>query len=244
MPVLIILSVAVQAFFIFHVIRTGRPYWWAFVILSFPIGGSLIYYLVEVFPNSREHRTARRTVNNIIRNIQPDAELKRRAEELEICGSMENKISLARECEIVGMYDEAAKLYQSCLAGAYANDPQIRYLLAHAQFMRGEISEGSVLLKQLETAHPAFKPHDVKLLKARLLEKSDAAAALAIYEELIPVFPGLEAKCRYAELLQSLGHQAQAKGIYEEVLQHARRFNISHEAEQEWVRLARSQLKT
>lgn len=93
MPILIILTVAVQAFFIYHVIRTGRPYWWAFVILSFPIGGSLIYYLVEVFPNSREHRTARKTVNNLIRNIQPDAELKRRAEELEICGSMENKLA-------------------------------------------------------------------------------------------------------------------------------------------------------
>lgn len=109
--------------------------------------------------------------------------------------------------------------------------------------MRGQINEASMLLNQLETAHPAFKPLDAKLLKARLLEKADVSAALAIYEELMPIFPGLEAKCRYAELLQSLGHQTQAKGIFEEVLQHVRRFNISHEAEQEWVRFARSQLK-
>ena len=98
MPILIILTVAVQAFFIFHVIRTNRPYWWAFVILSFPLGGSLIYYLVEIFPNSRQHRSARKTVKNIVRSIQPDAELERRAEELEICGSMDNKLALARAC--------------------------------------------------------------------------------------------------------------------------------------------------
>lgn len=243
MPILIILTVAVQAFFIYHVIRTGRPYWWAFVILSFPIGGSLIYYLVEVFPNSREHRTARKTVRNVVRNFQPDAELKRRAEELEICGSMDNKMALAEECEAVGMYDEAVNLYQSCLAGAYANDPQIIFLLAHAQLMRDRTGEAENLLNQLESAHPAFKPLEVKLLRARLLEKTDTSAALALYEELTPVYAGLEAKCRYAALLQSLGHQSQANGIFGEVARHAKRFNISHEVEQEWVRFARSSLR-
>ena len=34
MPALIVLSLLVQAFFIIHVFRTGRPYWWAFIILS------------------------------------------------------------------------------------------------------------------------------------------------------------------------------------------------------------------
>ena len=95
MPVLIVLSVVVQAFFIFHVFRTGRPYWWAYVILAFPLGGSLIYYFVEIFPNSRQERQARKAVRGIVRSIQPDAELKRRAEELEICGSMDNKMALA-----------------------------------------------------------------------------------------------------------------------------------------------------
>lgn len=243
MPILIILTVAVQAFFIFHVIRTNRPYWWAFVILSFPLGGSLIYYLVEIFPNSREHRSARKTVKNIVRSIQPDAELKRRAEELEICGSMDNKMALAQECETVGMYDEAVRLYRSCLAGAYANDPQIQFRLAQALLMQQDGMAAQALVGRLETEHPAFKPTEVRLLRARALELSDTAAALAVYEELIPTYAGLEAKCRYATLLQSLGHQAQAHALFEEVVQHAKRFNISHEAEQEWVRLARTSLR-
>lgn len=243
MPILIILTVAVQAFFIYHVLRSGRPTWWAYVILSFPIGGSLIYYFVEIFPNSREHRSARKTVREIVRTIKPDAELQRRAEELEICGSMDNKMALAEECEAVGMYDEAANLYKSCLAGAYRNDPQIIFKLAHAQLMREDPNAVEQLLDQLEKAHPAFKPQEVRLLRARWVEKTDTSAALALYEELTPVYTGLEAKCRYAMLLQSLGHQSQAREMFEEVIRHAKRFNINHDLEREWVRFAKDSLK-
>ena len=243
MPILIVLTVAVQAFFIYHVIRTGRPSWWAYVILSFPVGGSLIYYFVEIFPNSREHRKARRTVRNIVRTIKPDAELKRRAEELEICGSRDNKMALAEECEAVGMYDESANLYKSCLSGAYSNDPLIIFKLANAQLMREELGEAEHLTSQLETAHPTFRPQEVRLVRARLLEKTDISAALTLYEDLVPVYTGLEAKCRHAMLLQSLGHASQAKSMFEEVIQHAKRFRINHEAEQEWVRFAQASLK-
>lgn len=243
MPILVILTVALQAFFIFHVMRTGRPYWWAYVILAFPIGGSLIYYFVEIFPNSREQRDARRAVRGLVRTFQPDAELKRRAEELEICGSMDNKMALANECEAVGMYAEAAGLYKSCLNGAYSNDPQILFKLANAALMCERLPETERLITQLETAHPTFKPQEIRLLRARLLEKTDPAAALGIYESLVPIYSGLEAKCRYAALLHSLGQSTQAKGLFEEVVQHAKRFNIQHDFEMEWVRFARSNLE-
>lgn len=243
MPILIVLTVAVQAFFIFHVLRTGRPYWWAYVILAFPVGGSLIYYFVEIFPNSREERDARRIARSLVRTLKPDAELKRRAEELEICGSMDNKMALAGECEAVGMYGEAGRLYKSCLNGAYSNDPQILYKLADAELMCEHLAESERLLNQLENEHPAFKVQEINLLRARLKEKTDPSAALELYEELVPVYTGLEAKCRYAALLDTLGHASQARSMFEEVILHAKRFNIQHEVEREWVRFARDNLK-
>ena len=85
LPIIIVLTVIIQAFFIFHVFRTGRPYWWAFIILSFPFGGCLIYYFVEIFPASREHLSARRAARKFAKAIQPDADLERRAEELAVC---------------------------------------------------------------------------------------------------------------------------------------------------------------
>ena len=68
---LVILTVIVQACFIFHVFKTGRPYWWAYVILGFPVLGCVIYYFVEVFPGSREHYAANRASREIARDPRP-----------------------------------------------------------------------------------------------------------------------------------------------------------------------------
>jgi hypothetical protein len=78
MPVLIALTAVIQAVFIFHVYRSERPYWWALVILSFPVIGCLAYYALEVFPGSRQHRSARRAAMQFARAFNPSSELKRR----------------------------------------------------------------------------------------------------------------------------------------------------------------------
>src|SRR5436190_1491061 len=127
MPILIVLTVIIQGCFIYHVFRSGRPYWWAFIILSFPVMGCVIYYFVEMFPGSREHYSARKKIGQIVKAVNPDATLKRRAEEVQICGSVENKMSLAEECINAGMFDDAIKLYESCRTGPYANDPELSY---------------------------------------------------------------------------------------------------------------------
>lgn len=241
MPI-IILTVIIQAFFIYHVFRTGRPYWWAYIILAFPIGGCLIYYFVEMFPSSPEHRAARKTVRDIAKKIRPDADLARRAAELEICGSVDNKLNLALECEQSGMYDEAEKLYRSCLSGINANDPAILYALARALFLDNRPANAKARLNQLMLDHPHFKSHEVKLLMAQVLEAEGDSAASRFYEELIPVFPGMEAKYRYGLHLKSMGHHKQADSLFQEIIEHARRFNIRHDEELQWVSAAKRAL--
>lgn len=245
MPLLFVLSLIIQACFIYHVFRTGRPYWWAFIIMGFPVMGCVIYYLVEVFPGSREHRSARKKVGQIAKAIQPDAELKRRSEEVQICGSAENKASLAEECIQAGMFEDAAILYGSCLAGVHANDPKLMYGLARAHFHNQQFGQANDALSRLRTAHSTFKSGEVRLLLARTLEGlGNTSAALAEYENLIPGFSGLEAKCRYAMLLRSLGHNKQANAILEEVLLHAKRFSVTIDSEREWVAFAKRNLVT
>lgn len=234
------LTVIIQAIFIFHVIRSGRPYWWAFIILSFPIVGSVIYYLVEVFPNSREHRDVRRMGRKLARALQPDAEMKRRIEEMEICGSVDNKAALAEECLARGFSHDAVRLYRSCLAGVHAKDPALIHGLARACVENGAHEEALAQIQQLAELHPAYQPNEVRLLKARALEaQGDTHAALNEYERLVPVFSGLEARARYGLLLQQAGHTSQAQDVFNELLAHAKRFNITMDAEQDWVRLAR-----
>ena len=92
---LVILTVIVQACFIFHVFKTGRPYWWAYVILGFPVLGCVIYYFVEVFPGSREHYAANRASREIARALDPEKELRRCMEAVEISPTVQNRVALA-----------------------------------------------------------------------------------------------------------------------------------------------------
>ncbi|MBK7674261.1 MAG: hypothetical protein IPJ27_05545 [Candidatus Accumulibacter sp.] len=98
MPLIIAVTVLVQAFFVWHVFKTGRPYWWALIILSFPLIGCAVYYAAEVFPGSREHRTARGAAKKILHAIDPHAEVKKKVQDLEACASIHNKVALAAEC--------------------------------------------------------------------------------------------------------------------------------------------------
>ena len=241
MPIILAaITILVQIFFIVHVFRTGRPYWWAFIIFSMPILGSLIYYLVEVFPNSREQRKARKTVGKVVKALSPDADLKRRAEDLEICGSVDNRIALARECSAASMFDEAVKLYDSALTGPYAKDDMMRLELARALFSQGNAARTLQTLHAIRNDAPAFREHEIALLEARALHAlGDAPGALGIYERLIPVHVGLEAKMRYALLLKELGHLKQAQSLFGEIVIHGKRFSIKNENETEWLNIAR-----
>ena len=243
MPMLIALSAVIQAFFIVHVYRTGRPTWWVFMILAFPVVGCLAYYFSEIFPGSHEHRSARRLSGDLVRALAPDLELRRKADALALCGSVDNKVALARECIAARMFAEAIKLYDSTLVGVHANDADLMYGLARTHLLNGTFRDAGETIARLREAHPKFRQPEVKLLQAQVLEgMNQTDAALAEYEALGPVYVGLEAKTRYGLLLERLGHLRQARGIFREVLVHATRFRTNPETERQWIEVARQHL--
>lgn len=240
MPILGALVLLIQFCFACHVFKTGRPYWWMFIIMAFPVMGCVVYYFVEVFPGSREHRKALKTVRAIARAVQPDAELKKRAEELAICGSLDNRIALAAECMSHRMYAEAQRLYESCLEGAYANDGTILLGLARAAVEGGDWRKAEQALGRLEVAAPKLRPLEARLLQARVHEGvAELDRALAVYREILPAFVGLEARYRYGRLLLRLGRHDAAMEAFAEVAKHAKRFASSLEEEEQWAAAAR-----
>jgi hypothetical protein len=240
MPILAAIVLLIQFSFAYHVLKTGRPYWWIFIIMAFPVMGCVIYYFVEVFPGSREHRSVHKTARKLAKVLQPDADLKRRAEELEICGSIENKIALAEECFNHQMYAEAVRLYESCLGGAFQGDGAILFGLARSAVESKDWDKASAVLARLKADAPKTRPLDARLLEARVSEgRGENDAGLAAYRELIPVFVGLEARYRYGDFLARLGQHEAASHVFNEVIKHSRRFASSIEDEQRWVLAAR-----
>lgn len=240
MPLIGAIVLLIQFSFAFHALRTGRPYWWIFIIMAFPVMGCMIYYFVEIFPTSRESRQAHKAARKLIRKLQPDAELKRRAQELEICGSVDNKMALAEECFHHQMYGEAIALYESCLQGAFSADGAILFGLARAACENGDWNKLEAALAKLAADSPKTRPQEVRLLSARLLEgRGETEAALAAYRGLIPDYVGLEARYRYGELLGKAGQQEAALVMYNEVLAHAKRFASASDDEAQWVEAAK-----
>jgi hypothetical protein len=240
MPVLLALTAVIQALFVYHVYRSGRPYWWAMVILSFPLVGCMIYYAFEIFPNSREHRSARRAAAQMARAFNPSGELQARLEALAVCPSVTNRIAAADEFMRCGVFGEAVRLYQEALVGPHADDPSLLLGLARAHVNNGTFHDARTVLEQLRTMDDRYRPDEARLLYARTLEGlGESNRALAEYEALAPVYVGLEAKCRYAMLLKQLGFSVQAESVFTEMLEHARRFRVNLDSERPWIDAAR-----
>jgi len=246
MPLVGGLVLLIQLSFAYHALKTRRPYWWIFVIMGFPVMGCVLYYFIEVFPSSRESRSAHKAARAIARALDPDKDLRARVADVEACGSVENRMLLARECMEQGMHAEAASLYRSCLTGVHESDPDIRYGLAGALFMEGKHEEAVELARRLRASHPGFRPADVGLLLACALEGANRLdEALAELGVLADTYPGEEGRWRYGALLRRLGRNADAQAVFLRMLRNAERQPPHYrDAQRDWLKLARENMQT
>ncbi len=113
MPFAGLAAIILDIFCIIHIYRTGRPKWWAMIVFMIPVFGAVIYLLFEVFPHSREgvktSRAINRTIDNIHKSVDPSRDLRALAADAEACGSVDNRVALAKECMDQGMGEEAVK---------------------------------------------------------------------------------------------------------------------------------------
>ena len=104
-----ILSIAVQAGLIVHVIKTGRNSLWIWAIALLPPAGPIAYIVVELLPELFGGRTARRARSGMQRMIDPDRDLRRASAEVEISGNVDARRRLAEELLDRGQYEAAVE---------------------------------------------------------------------------------------------------------------------------------------
>jgi hypothetical protein len=242
MPIIGIAVLALDIFTIIHSLRHRRPTWWIICIIMFPLIGSVIYFLVEVLPGTREQRTVLKIGSDIAKAIAPDKELQRRAAEMEVCGSIANRVSFAAECTERGMFDVAIRVYRGAREGQYQNAPDLLLGLARAYYFNNQATEARATLAELRLHHAEYYRQEVAILSARAADAAgDRTAGLAELESLLSTSVGLEARYRYAEILWRDGQEGRARTELERVLDHARRFKVN-DAEREWAKLSRRAL--
>ena len=244
MPFIGGLSLIIQIACAIHAIRSGREMYWLYIIMFLPGVGCAIYFFTQILPEMQNDYTVRKAGNRLLKAIDPERELRRRKDELDIADTVENRVKLADECIEAGLHSEAIPLLQHCLNNGH-DDPDIFLKLAQAQFGSGQHQACINTLDRLIKENPNLRSHEGHLLYARSLEAlGNTAQALEEYQALTASFPGEEARWHYAELLLSLGQTDKAQQVLQEMLLRTKRApKYYRHKEQEWVKHAEQALK-
>jgi hypothetical protein len=243
-PLIFIVSLAIQAGLIVHVIKTGRNTLWILAIALLPLAGSLAYVAVEVVPELFGGRTARRAKSSMQRMIDPQRDLRRARAEVEISGNVDARRRLGDELLGRDQFDAAAEVYEGGLRGVFEHDPTLLLGLARAQFAKRDHSAARATLERLSQNNPESQSADARLLYARTLEALDLLEpAERAYAAVAPAYPGAEARLRYALLLKRRGKNEEARRILKDLLDGAK-LGPPHyrRAQAEWLDLARREL--
>ena len=244
MPAIGVLVLLAQIACAVHVVRTGRNTIWIFLVVFVPVIGMAAYFFAEILPELMGGHTARRTASGVAQALDPGRGLREAMRRVQITPTAGNKATLAEEYLRASEPDKAIALYREALTGVHATDPGMMLGLARALFATGNATETETVLEQLREDNPSYHSPDGHLLYARSLEaQGKTDAALKEYQALVAYYPGQEARCRYAMLLQASGRGDEARRIFEEVCQlieygprHQRR------AQREWYDIAKRSL--
>lgn len=244
MPILGGLILLIQIGFAVHAVRTGRPLYWVFIIMIAPVLGCAVYFFAEVMPGLAASRAARHTAGEVARLIDPDRELRRLTDALDVADTIDNRRMLAEEHVRRGDFAEALPLYERSLQGIHQHDPVLLMGLARALFGGGEFTAARQALDRLKEHNPAFESPEGHLLYARCLEgEGRVEDALAEYEAVARYFAGEEAKCRHALLLQKTGATDRAREIFRAIVRSVERGPAHYRrAQRDWLEMARRNL--
>lgn len=264
MPLLAIAVLALVIVLSVHVCRTGRSKMWLPVIWMLPVLGSLIYVLVEMLPqlwrgdvivSTADPRFEQILDEEIDRKLMERQKGQRQRDKLfqepkdplrE--GSVHEKLKRAEECLGSKKFDEAIDLFTAARQGFFADSPDIVFGLGRAHFGRGDLDAARGLLDELVTGRPAYQPHAVAILKARILAKQgEVAAALSLLDAILAQNDNLEgrrleAQYRHAEILWQQGETEKAAAELTEILRHEKLFRIDDD-DRRWIRLANQALQ-
>ena len=220
--------IALQLACVVHCIRHGRSGLWIMAIVFFPVLGSLAYIILEVLPGYSGRREVRAIKQAAAKVIDPERDLRRAREALDIADTAANRTDLADALVVLGRWSEAVPHYEQAEAKAAGIDRGLRIKLATACFEAGRSDRALALIEDLPPSGSASENDRAALLHARLLEEAgESGRASAIYADVGERMAGGEALCRHAALLLAEERRGEALALLTEVEKRAKRMDRS-----------------
>ena len=209
-----------------HVVRSGQPLYWLFILFAFPLLGSLVYVFAIYLPDSRVQRNALRAVGSAARVLDPQRAVREARLALDETPTAHHQMRLAAALLDAGSADEAAQWYERCLVGPFAADLDIRLAAAKALVASGRPADALVHLAFIRQARPDFRADTVSLLTARCLAAtSQPVEARAEFASAVERFGTFEARAEYAIWARESGDDATADRLDAEIDRITTRWN-------------------
>lgn len=223
MPILVLVSIALQIACAVHVVRSGRQLYWLWILFIGSYLAVIVYLLVAVIPDLRNDPRSRQAASRVLHTIDPERRRRAIQQRLAVADTVDNRRALAEESMRMGDYANAADLYRSILKGMYATDHAFLLGLAQAQANLDDFAGARATLDTLFATNPDFRHPDAELLRARVLEaQGETDRALEHYRALATSYPGEEARYRYGVLLKQQGRFSDARGVFSDMLTRAK----------------------
>ena len=220
------LHLVVALFFAVHATRSGQNMYWLIILFSFPLLGSIVYFLVVYLPDSRLERGARKAVARAARALDPGRELRDARAALDETPTAQNQMRLAAALLEAGQAENAVREYQACLKGPFAGDSEIRFGAARALLAAGQPHAAVVHLQAIRAADADWRAERVSLLLAEALGGAGRTQeARTEYEAAVQRFGSFESKAEYLIWALACGERELAARLAQEVQRASDRWN-------------------
>jgi hypothetical protein len=201
----------VAVFFAVHALRSGQQLYWLIILFSFPLLGSIVYFLAIYLPDSRLERGARKVVAAAAKTLNPTRELKEAHAAFDYTPTAQNQMRLAAALLEAGKPLEAAQSYDACLKGPFASDLEIRLGASRAYFACERYPEAVTHLEFIRKTDPAFRAEQISLLLAQAYAGAGRGSdARAEFESAVERFGSFESRAEYAIWAATSGDTATA----------------------------------
>jgi len=228
-----------QLALVIHVFRTGRPYWWFWILLSAPVIGGIAYILIEVLPD-----VGASGGGSFI--WKPRAwRLRDLREELEETDTVKVRLRYSAELLAAQRAGEACAVAEESLRGAFHDDPHTLASVARYQLEAGKHQEALANLTKVRVEADRMLGQEVAFLRGWALTLAGRhAEAQPQLRAIESVLLGEQPRYFLALSLQQSGAVPEARTIWEDIRKRFRRASRGwRRSEKRWFKLAGERLK-
>lgn len=197
--------------------KTGKPYFWIFVIVFLPILGCILYLITQVV----QKQGVNKIQEEITMVINPTKKINDLQAALDFADTFQNRVNLADALLENKQYEQAITHYKAALEGNFKNDSFVKMQLIlcyHALGDKGAIINEAEAIKE----HPDFKKSAVAFYYALALDSvGKKEEAESIFNQVDMRYSNYPERIALAEHYITSARETDAKAILTTIMEEA-----------------------